>query len=74
MCVNLIYLQMWQQYVVHDDQGLNWLECYNFSALCLTRMYVVVICDAYIILDGILGTQYRIVLILVSNIMDRRCC
>ena len=29
----------------------------------LTRLYVVVICDANIILDGILGTQNRIVLV-----------
>ena len=48
---------MCQQYVVHDNLELKWLECYNFSTLCFTVMYVVIICDAYIVLGEILGTQ-----------------
>ena len=29
---------------------------------CLTRLYVVIVCDSCIIMDGILGIQNRIVL------------
>ena len=39
----------------------------NFISLCLTRLYVVIICDDYIILDGIFGTKNRIGLLFVSN-------
>ena len=31
--------------------------------MCLTRMYVVIVCDGCIILGGVLGTQNRLVLI-----------
>ena len=34
------------------------LSCY------LTRLYVIILCDAYIIMDGILGIQNMIVFIL----------
>ena len=43
---------------------LKWLECYNLVFLCLTRLYVLIICDACIILDGILVIQNRVVLFL----------
>ena len=35
-----------------------------FIFCCLTRLYVVIVCYGCIILDGILGIQNRIVLIL----------
>ena len=57
-----MYLRMWKQYVVNNDYVLKWLICFKKS--CLTRLYVVIVCDCCIILDGVLGTQIRIVLIL----------
>ena len=41
----------------------GWNDIILFS-WCLTRLYAIVIFDAYIIMDGNLGTQNRIVLIL----------
>ena len=40
------------------------MECYIFFPCYLTRIYVVIIFDACIILDDILGIKNRIVLIL----------
>ena len=42
---------------------MKWLECYNLFIFCLTRLYVIIVCDGCIILDGILGIKNRIVLI-----------
>ena len=36
------------------------MECYNFLFFCLTRLYVVIVCDDCLVLYGILGIQNRI--------------
>ena len=35
---------------------LKWLKCYNFVFLCLTRLYVVIVCDGCIILDVVVNS------------------
>ena len=67
-----MYLRMWKKYFVDDDYVLKWLLC--FKILCLTRLYVVIVCDGCIILGGVLGTQNIIVLMFVCYRMDRLCC
>ena len=64
---------MWWQYIVYNDYVLKWLECYKLFSCCLTKLYVFIICDACIILDGILGIQSIIVLISFCHRRDRLC-
>ena len=64
---------IWHRYVVHDYLELKWPEHYNFVSWCFKQIIVVIICDVWIIMDSILGTQNGIVF-LVNNRRIRSYC